>query len=147
MARILVTGMSGTGKTSVLDELGRRGRLTLDTDYDGWVLSDGTWDEPRMSRFLADHDEVIIAGTVDNQAAFYDRFDHVVLFSAPFDVISERVASRSNNPYGSSSRERKEIEANLKKFEPLLRNGATVELDARLPVAKLADELDRLAGG
>jgi hypothetical protein len=49
MARVLVTGMSGAGKTAVLDELRRRGYLTVDTDYDSWVLPDGTWDEPRMA--------------------------------------------------------------------------------------------------
>lgn len=45
MARVLVTGMSGAGKATVLDELRRRGHLTVDTDYDSWELSDGTWDE------------------------------------------------------------------------------------------------------
>ena len=35
MARVLVTGMSGTGKTTVLDELRRRGHVTLDTDPHG----------------------------------------------------------------------------------------------------------------
>ena len=48
MARVLVTGMSGAGKTTVLDELRRRGHMTVDTDYDGWELPHGTWDEQRM---------------------------------------------------------------------------------------------------
>ena len=33
--RVLLTGMSGAGKTTVLDELGRRGLRSLDTDYGG----------------------------------------------------------------------------------------------------------------
>jgi dephospho-CoA kinase len=37
MARILVTGMSGTGKSSVLAELGRRGYRVVDTDDPGWT--------------------------------------------------------------------------------------------------------------
>jgi dephospho-CoA kinase len=49
MPRILITGMSGAGKTTVLDELSRRGYRTIDTDYDAWVLPDGTWDEQLMS--------------------------------------------------------------------------------------------------
>jgi GTPase SAR1 family protein len=48
MARVLVTGMSGVGKTSVLAELARRGHLTVDTDYDGWTLPDGGWDESAL---------------------------------------------------------------------------------------------------
>ena len=38
MAQVLVTGMSGAGKTTVLDELRGRGHMTVDTDYDGWQL-------------------------------------------------------------------------------------------------------------
>ena len=36
MTRILVTGMSGTGKSSALVELGRRGYRVVDTDDPGW---------------------------------------------------------------------------------------------------------------
>jgi dephospho-CoA kinase len=41
MARVLVTGMSGAGKTTLLQEVAARGYLTVDTDYDGWTLSNG----------------------------------------------------------------------------------------------------------
>jgi predicted ATPase len=36
MSRVLVTGMSGTGKSSALAELGRRGYRVVDTDDPGW---------------------------------------------------------------------------------------------------------------
>ena len=87
MARVLVTGMSGAGKTTVLDELRRRGHLTVDTDYDGWELSDGRWDEPRVSHLLASNTDVVVSGTVENQSRFYDDFDHVVLLSALLPVL------------------------------------------------------------
>jgi predicted ATPase len=32
--------MSGIGKTSLLDELHRRGYATVDTDYDDWVFQE-----------------------------------------------------------------------------------------------------------
>jgi hypothetical protein len=48
MSRVLVTGMSGAGKSTILDELHRRGILTVDTDYDGWETPDGTWDESQL---------------------------------------------------------------------------------------------------
>jgi dephospho-CoA kinase len=144
MARVLVTGMSGTGKTTVLDELRRRGHVTLDTDYDGWVLADRRWDEPRMSTYLRDHPEVLVAGTVENQGHFYDRFDHVVLLSAPLAVLIERVTDRTNNPYGSTPEQRAEIERNVGEVEPLLRHGASVEFDARRPVSELADLIEAL---
>jgi shikimate kinase len=142
-----VTGMSGVGKTTLLDELRRRGHLTVDTDYDGWELPDRTWDEPRMDRLLARHPDVIVSGTVENQALFYDRFEQVVLLSAPLDVIFERISTRSNNPYGKTPEQRDEIAGYVQAVEPLLRRGATVQLDGRRPIAELADVVERLVTG
>ncbi|RBY80431.1 ATP-binding protein [Blastococcus sp. TF02-09] len=147
MARVLVTGMSGAGKTTLLTELERRGHLTVDTDHGGWVLPDGTWDERRMDRLLATRPEVVVSGTVDNQGSFYDRFEHVVLLSAPLDVLLERVRTRQDNPYGRSVEQQAEIARYLNEVEPLLRRGAGLELDGRRPVAELADVLEELLTG
>lgn len=144
MARVLLTGMSGAGKTTVLDELRRRGHPTVDTDYDGWELPDGTWDERRMDRLLAAHTDVVVSGTVENQGRFYDRFEHVVLLSAPLHVLIERVSRRSNNPYGKTAEQRAEIANYLDTVEPLLRRGATLELDGRRPTSELADVIEVL---
>jgi shikimate kinase len=133
MARVLVTGMSGAGKSTVLDELRRRGHFAIDTDYGGWELPDGTWDEPRMKRLLADHANLVVSGTVENQGRFYEHFEHMVLLSAPLDVLLGRVADRANNPYGSSLAEREEIARYFVTVQPLLRQGGTVELDGRHP--------------
>ena len=73
MFRELITGMSGTGKSTALEELRRRGYETLDTDEDGWSEwsdDDGyVWDEPRMAEILArDHQATLyVSGTVSNQ--------------------------------------------------------------------------------
>src|SRR5699024_10543440 len=119
MPRILVTGMSGTGKSTVLAELRRRGRKTVDTDYGGWQLHGAVWDEPRMSRLLAEYDDVIVSGTVENQGKFYDRFDVVVLLSAPVDVLIERITNRTNNPYGQTLQEQDEVRHYVLEVEPL----------------------------
>ena len=144
VARVLVTGMSGTGKTTLLDELQRRGHLTVDTDYDGWELPDGRWDEPRMAALLDTRPTVVVSGTVENQIKFYDRFDHVVLLTAPLAVLLERVRLRSSNPYGRTAEEQAEITAYVDSVEPLLRRGATVELDGTRPTPDLAAVLERL---
>lgn len=144
MARVLITGMSGAGKTTLLGELARRGHRTVDTDDDGWERADGTWDEAPMAELLAAHHNVVISGTVENQGRFYDRFEHVVLLSAPVDVLLERVSIRTNNPYGRTREQRADIRRYVEDVEPLLRRSATLELDGRRPVAELADALDQL---
>jgi dephospho-CoA kinase len=113
-----VIGMSGVGKSTLLDELSRRGYETVDTDYGGWQLPDGTWDEQRMGALLDQHVTVVVSGAVDNQGRFYDRFHHVVLLSAPVAVLVERVVNRSNNLYGEMSEQPADIERYLREVEP-----------------------------
>lgn len=144
MSRILITGMSGAGKSTLLLELSRRGHETIDTDYDGWVLPGGTWDEARMAALLASDRPVVVSGTVENQGRFYDRFEAVILLSAPADILLERVAARTNNPYGQAEAEQSLIRHHVADVEPLLRKGASHELDSRRPISELADEVQRL---
>lgn len=144
MGRVLVTGMSGVGKTTVLGVLASRGHLTVDTDYGGWTLRDGRWDEPRMASLLAANRSVVVSGTVENQARFYDTFDDVVLLSAPIDVLLSRVRARTNNPYGRTEKHQAQIRRYVRDVEPLLRRGATLELDGRRPVSELADAVEAL---
>lgn len=155
MAVILITGMSGTGKSAALAELERRGHRVVDTDYGDWIedvrLPDGSieplWNEERIDALLSGHADgaLFIVGTVANQGRFYPRFDAVVLLSAPLDVILERVATRESNPFGKTDTERDKIADDLAAFEPLLRAGATVEIDTRRPLGEVVDELEALA--
>ena len=145
--RILVTGMSGTGKTSALAELARRGFRTVDTDEPGW--KDGElWREDRMSELLAeDGGTLFVSGTVENQARFYGRFDAVVLLSAPADVMLARIDARTGNPFGKSAAERARVLADLAEVEPLLRAGCTHELDASRPLGEVVADLARIGSG
>jgi shikimate kinase len=143
--------MSGTGKSSVLAELARRGHRVVDTDYGGYAEDVGgeqLWREERIEALLDAHGGgvLFLAGCVANQGRFYPRFDAVVLLTAPAEVILERVERRESNPFGTTAEERARILADLEAVEPLLRRGATLELDARAPLAELADALERLAG-
>lgn len=146
MARLLLTGMSGAGKSTLLQALSRRGYVTVDTDHDGWELGDGTWDAPRMDALLEQHPTLAVSGTVPNQGRFYDRFEVVALLTAPLEVLLDRVAARTNNPYGRTPEDRVEIARNLLEVEPLLHSGATHVLDGREPVERLADTLAPLLG-
>jgi dephospho-CoA kinase len=157
VAVVLVTGMSGTGKSAALAELARRGHRVVDTDYGDWCEKvpasdrDGTeqlWREDLIDALLAEHDDgvLFVSGCVPNQGKFYPRFDAVVLLSAPAEVILDRVATRDTNDFGKSDVEREFILQDLVAVEPLLRAGATAEIDARAPLDHVVDELERIAG-
>ncbi len=87
-----------------------------------------------------------VQGTVRNQGRFYDRFDAVVLLSAPADVLLERIAKRTNNPWGKSPEQRDLILEQIREVEPLLRATCTHEIDTRMPVADVAARLIEIAG-
>jgi shikimate kinase len=140
----LITGMSGAGKTTVLDEPRRRGHLAVDTDYDGRVPPGRRLDEARMTELLASHPDVVVSGTVENQGAFYDRFEQLVLLTVPLQVLLKRVSARTSNPYGRAKSDRDEIAGYIQTVEPLLRRGATHELDGQRPASELADEIEAL---
>jgi len=155
MAKVLVTGMSGTGKSACLELLSTRGYQTIDTDTDEWSVwskeSDGSpdwiWREDAISSLLDEypHGPLFVAGCKTNQGKFYTRFDHVVLLSAPAEVILERVTNRASNPYGKSDEERSEILRYLSDVEPRLRATATMEIDTTAPLIDVVDQLQRLA--
>src|ERR1700728_4529193 len=139
--------MSGAGKSSLLDELAARGHRTVDTDYGGYfhtVDGESLWREDRVSALLdSAPDELpgvlFVQGTTRNQVLFYPLFDHIVLLSAPPEVLAERLAARTTNPYGKNSAELPETLKSQQTVEPLLRASATLEVITTVPVAQVAD--------
>ena len=150
MTAILVTGMSGTGKSTVLAELARRGHRVVDTDHGDWierVESEPMWRADRMHALLATPAEgtLFVSGCVANQGAFYPQFAAIVLLSVPVDVLVDRLHTRRTNDFGKTDAERAKVLDDLRVFEPLIRAGATDEIVTTRPVAEVADLLESLA--
>ena len=80
-----------------------------------------------------------------NQSKFYDRFNAVVLLSAPADVILDRIAVRKTNNYGKTPVERAMILDDIARVEPLLRAGCTHKLDASRPLDEVVADLIAIA--
>jgi shikimate kinase len=164
MKRILLTGMSGAGKSSVIEELHRRGFVAIDTDSDEWcewttatpmgdassetdLEPDWVWREDEMRVLLerVHPTSLFVSGCKSNQGKFYPLFDHVILLTAPAEVLLHRVATRDTNPYGKSDAEREQIVRHIEFVEPLLRQGCDLELNTALfSVEQIADRLVRL---
>jgi len=164
--RVLLTGISGTGKSTVTAHLRRRGLRAVDLDgphYSHWVEvsdepdptgppvepgRDWMWREERVEQLLdeAGEEPLFVSGTAANMGRFLPRFDHVVLFSAPPDVIAERLATRTNNPYGKRPDESARVLDQITTVEPLLRRVATLEIDTSAPLERVVEIVTALGG-
>ncbi len=163
MKRILLTGMSGTGKSVVINELAARGYWAVDADYEG--LSelvtvtddeltgpgpgrDWVWREERIEELLSTEggDVLFLSGCAPNQGRFYPQFDSIVLLSAPAAVIAQRLRTRTTNPFG---REPDEVTRTLRlqhTIEPLLRRSAGLEVDTSAALDEVVSTILRHVG-
>ena len=69
-----------------------------------------------------------------------------MLLSAPAEVILGRVSARETNAYGRTDAQLDLIVHHLATVEPLLRAGATAEIDTRASIDEVVDALERIAG-
>lgn len=154
MRRVLVTGMSGAGKSTALAELAKRGFQVVETDeapWSEWSEAEGgyVWREDLVAELLSRDDEatLYVSGTVSNQGRFYSRFDAVVLLSAPVDVLLRRIETRVTNDYGKAADEHALVRGHVAEVEPLLRATCTHEIDATQPIADVVARLAEIGAG
>jgi len=150
MRRILLTGMSGTGKSSLIARLAELGYRAVDLDEPAWSEhdehGDWIWREDRVQALLSEEggDVLFVSGCPGNQVKFYPRFDHIILLSAPPEVLVERLRTRTNNPYGKHPDELADVLTYVETVEPRLRRVADHEVDTTVPLDDVADEVLRL---
>jgi dephospho-CoA kinase len=151
MRRVLITGVSGTGKSTVVAELVSVAYKAVDADEPRFsevvrvpenVLTglgsgvDWVWREDRIHALLTteDTDLLFVSGCAPNQGKFYALFDRVILLTAPATVIAERLATRTNNTFGKDPDQLARVLLLHQEIEPLLRRGADIELDTSAPL-------------
>jgi dephospho-CoA kinase len=158
--RILITGMSGTGKSSVIARLAEPGYVAIDADAPGFSAEvpapkgeltgigpdrDWVWQEDVIRTVLDRPDPVIfLAGCSPNQGAFYPALTHVILLTASPALITERLVTRANNPFGKGPAELARALALQAEIEPLLCRSATHIIDTNLGLDEVVEEVLRV---
>lgn len=163
--RVLVTGISGVGKSSVITALVAHGysAIDLDTpDYSQWIAvavddstpgtpveatRDWVWNEGRLTQLLASEEEplLFVSGTSANMGKFLNRFDKVILLSASEEVMAYRLRTRTTNDYGKHPEELTRALALKQSVEPLLRRISTHEIDTSRPFDEVVREIVQIA--
>jgi len=143
--------MSGTGKSAVVRALVARGYRAIDTD-DGWcqLLPGGRqlWREDAIQALLAadDADILFVAGCEENQVRFHPQFDVIILLTAPVEMLVDRLATRTNNPFGKAPGDLRRVLDDLQAVEPLLRKVADHEVQTTAPLVDVVTTILRLVG-
>ncbi|WP_053227323.1 AAA family ATPase [Solirubrobacter soli] len=142
--RVLITGMSGTGKSTLVAELRRRGYAAYDADDHGFSEPRGNgrwgWRAAAVAALLETGPELLFfAGCSEEQATL--PFDYRVLLTTPTDALVARLDTRTQNTYGRTDPELTQVLADLDEIEPLLRRSADLVVATSVPVQRVADQV------
>ncbi len=160
MRNYLVEGVSGTGKTSVCQELRRRGFHAINGDTDLAYQGDPETGEPtggvpshwhhiwhvdKVRALVADQNERVtfFCGGSRNFSKFQDLFDRVFVLEIDLDTLNRRLDQRPEDEFGAQQSERDLIVRVHRTKEDTPKNG--ILIDATAPLAHVVDEIVRQA--
>jgi hypothetical protein len=157
----LIEGLSGTGKTTVCDELIRRGCHAIHGDRElayqgdpetgkplaGFAHGHHIWDIGKVAALAADrsHPITFFCGGSRNFPRFLHLFDAVFVLEVDIGTLTRRLAARPDSEWGGGAPEPGFIERLHATREDIPRDG--IPIDATRPVARVVEEILRQVGG
>ncbi len=158
MALFFISAVSGTGKTTLMHELLRRGEEAHDTDTECIRCSKQTgepigYEEAKRDGYnwiyptehllslkaQSQAKNIFLLGSIDNFDEVKAAADEYVWMTIPLDVLIHRLNTREKE-YGKSNSERQSILDLYQKMQPTI-SPNTFTLDATKPVGTIADDL------
>jgi thymidylate kinase len=167
----LIEGVSGTGKTTVAEELQRRGHHVIHGDrelayvgdsetgkaLDGppggavtdsfrWRHEHWIWPVDKVKSLIADrrHAKSFFCGGSRNFRHFIGLFDEVFVLDIDSDTLSRRLGRRPQDEFGGKPGERELILRLHETKEDTPKGG--VIIDAAAPIAQVVDEILKKCG-
>lgn len=153
----LIEGVSGTGKTSVCNELLRRGYEAINGDRElayqgdpetghsteGLTHEHHIWHVDKVKSLVANHDVAVtfFCGGSRNFLKFIDFFDGVFVLEVDLDTLNRRLDERPNDEWGGKPSERELIVRLHLTKEDIPKDG--IIIDATLPLVRVVDEIIR----
>lgn len=166
MKKIYITGISGTGKTTVHEELKKKGLHSISLDEtDGlccWVnketgekierkidlnkdfTSKHDWicDTEYLKKLLAkDTDWVFVLGMPSNQDDFLDMFDKILLLQCKSETFLHRLTHRTNNEFGKDKSLQETILGWYQEFENKMLAKGAISIDTEKPIAEVVEDV------
>lgn len=153
----LIEGVSCAGKTTVCDELIKRGyhaihgdrELAYQGDPETGLPTDGLthehhiWDIEKVKSLVANKDETItfFCGGSRNFFKFIELFNEVFILDIDLETLKHRLDQRPKDEWGSKPSERELVIRLHQTREDLPEKG--IIIDATQPIEKVVDEITR----
>jgi broad-specificity NMP kinase len=166
MNKIYITGITGTGKTTVYEELKKRGfhaiSLEETDDLCCWVnkvTKENVEREVELNRdFTSKHDwicdteylkklldkkadMVFVLGVASNQDEFLDIFDKVMVLQCKPETFLHRITHRTNNEFGKDKSLQETILGWYEKFEDKMLKKGAISINTDRPVNEVVEDV------
>lgn len=154
----LIEGLSGTGKTSVCDELLRRGRHAVHGDRELAYQGDPEtgaptqagghehhiWNVDKVKALIADRDEAatFFCGGSRNSSKFIHLFDGVLVLEVDVDTLNRRLDERPDEEWGGGKPTERELILWWHQTKTDVPENAEA-IDATAPIEHVVDEILR----
>jgi len=144
----LVEGLSGAGKSSVYEELIRRGYMAISTDRAWKYRADpdtgSLWDPEKVVGELEspEPDVLFVCGSSRNRDLFLPYFTKIFNLRIDDDTMRRRLHERTNNDFGKQP---EEAELMLTRNRSDEKPAGAIDVDATQPLDQVVDEVLRLA--
>lgn len=153
----LIEGVSGSGKTTVCNELQRRGYQAIHGDRelayqgdpetgeptDGLQHEHHIWDLDKVKALVANRDVAVtfFCGGSRNFSKFIDLLDGVFVLEVDLETLNRRLEARPIGEWGSEQSERDMVARLHQTKEDIPKNG--IIIDSAAPLQQVVDEIIR----